>query len=148
MIWFVHRDGTGAICFAAQYEQPDYAQEQLDDTTSAELQAFLNPAPTRLQLAMQAFGAGCAIVSTATPLLNGTYGILPQDEINLSGLQSAINAAQPWLGYIRDTSGVKHTMTAAQFTPLADALLQYIAGIDAYVHGEAAALPAQPSTIP
>jgi len=40
----VHRSDAGAITFAAQYEQADYAQEQLDDATSAELQAFLTAA--------------------------------------------------------------------------------------------------------
>lgn len=40
MIWWVHRNAAGAIIFAAQYEQPDYAQEKLDDATSAELQAY------------------------------------------------------------------------------------------------------------
>lgn len=38
--WWVHRD-TGAIVWAGQYDQPGYADEQLDDATSAELQAFL-----------------------------------------------------------------------------------------------------------
>src|SRR5258708_3391229 len=45
-IWFVHRpNGLGTpISWAGQYVQPGYADEQLDDATSAELQAFLAPA--------------------------------------------------------------------------------------------------------
>jgi hypothetical protein len=43
MKYFVARDTGGAICFAAQYAQEGYAEEQLDDASSAELQTFLAP---------------------------------------------------------------------------------------------------------
>lgn len=43
MIWFVHREGN-VIAWAGQYDQPGYADEQLDDTISAELQTFLTAA--------------------------------------------------------------------------------------------------------
>jgi len=40
-IWFIHRDNSNAIIWAGQYQQPGYADEQLDDAVSGELQAFL-----------------------------------------------------------------------------------------------------------
>jgi hypothetical protein len=43
-VWFVHRRGDGGIAWAGQYAQPGYADEQLDDATSAELQTYLIPA--------------------------------------------------------------------------------------------------------
>jgi hypothetical protein len=42
-VWFVHRRDDGSISWAGQYVQPGYADEQLDDATSAELHTFLNP---------------------------------------------------------------------------------------------------------
>lgn len=43
MIWNVARRG-GAIVAAFSYQQPGYADEQLDDTNSTELQAYLQNA--------------------------------------------------------------------------------------------------------
>jgi hypothetical protein len=42
MIWYVART-AGVIVAAFTYEQAGYATEELDDATSAELQAFLAP---------------------------------------------------------------------------------------------------------
>jgi hypothetical protein len=97
--------------------------------------------------------AGCAVVSTGTPELSGTYSITMQDEINIISLQSGIGAAAPWLGWYRDMAGVKHLMTQAQFTALATAILGYVEALDeAYVTALSAGagvmtLPAQPVTI-
>lgn len=97
-------------------------------------------------VAAAAFKAGCQIVSTGTPALNATYGVAPQDEINITGLQAAITAGVPFLGYMRDATGVKRTMTAAQFTILAAVIMQYVAALDDFALGQGA-LPAQPVTI-
>lgn len=98
-----------------------------------------------------AFAAGCAIVSTGTPSLSGTYGIAPQDEINITGLQTSVLAGVAWLGYYRNVAGAKVTTTATQFTALATAILDYIAALDdayeAAVGGAAWIAPAQPVTI-
>lgn len=98
-----------------------------------------------------AIAAGCAIVSTGTPGLSGTYGISPQDEINITSLQTGIAAGAPWLGYYRDASGAQHTMTAPQFTAIATAILGYVEALEAALAtalaGGAWAAPATPVTI-
>jgi hypothetical protein len=117
-------------------------------TAIAGVVAAHDPAvPDRRAVAGAAFAAGCRIVSTGTPALSGTYGITPQDEINIMGLQSAVEASQPWPGYLRDATSAKHTMTGPQLTAVADAILGYIAAIDAYVAGDTPSMPAQPVQI-
>jgi hypothetical protein len=124
---------------------------QLTAAEQAAIQAVYaahDPAtPDRRAVAGAAFAAGCRIVSTGTPALSGTYGITPQDEINIMGLQSAVEASQPWPGYLRDATSAKHTMTGPQLTAVADAILGYIAAIDAYVAGDTPSMPAQPVQI-
>lgn len=72
MIWYVHRNADAKIVFAAQYAQDGYATEQLDDTTSAELQAFLAPGiptsvtNTQLKRELDALGKLSAAVSAVT----------------------------------------------------------------------------------
>jgi hypothetical protein len=41
MIWYVHRRANDSIASAHAEIQPGYAEEALDDQTSAELQAYL-----------------------------------------------------------------------------------------------------------
>lgn len=48
MIYFVHRNDDNAITYAGIL-QAGYSEEQLDDDTSAELAAFLHPAPIPVQ---------------------------------------------------------------------------------------------------
>ena len=73
--------------------------------------------------------AGLTVTSTSTPALNGTYGLLPQDEINITGLQHAV-VADVFPGFYRDRNGGRHTMTGEQFTALATALLGFLVAID------------------
>ena len=72
---------------------------------------------------------GLTVTSSSTPALNGVYAIGQQDEINIVSLQVAVqNGIFP--GWLRDKAGTKHTMTAAQFTTLATAVLQFVAALD------------------
>lgn len=139
--------GTGGILYVTGATDEQKAQ-------IAEIVAANNPAiPDPRVLYTTAVNAGCRIVSTGTPALSGTYGIAPQDEINLAGLQGGIAASAPWLGGYRDQAGIKHTMTAAQFTEIATAILAYVAALDeAYATALSGApwtwtAPAQPVTI-
>lgn len=95
---------------------------------------------------------GVAVQSTGTPSINANYGISPQDEINLTGLQAAVLTGVTWLGYLRDVTGTKHAMSATQFTALAVQVLGYVAAFEdalqTLVGGGTASLPAQPLTIP
>lgn len=92
----------------------------------------IDPAPAAdpTQLFTAALSAGCQIVSAGTAALSGTWGISPQDELNLSGLQGGITVGAPWLGFYRDKAGLKHTLTAAQFTTLAEIILAYVEALD------------------
>jgi hypothetical protein len=95
--------------------------------------------------------AGVAITSTSTPALNANYGCQAQDEINLIGLQASILAGVPWLGYYRNIAGAKVMMTAAQFTAVATAILNFIAAADnafeTAAAGGSASWPAATATI-
>jgi hypothetical protein len=96
--------------------------------------------------------AGAAVTSTSTPAINGTYGCMPQDEINMTALQTALNSGVAWIGYLRDINGVAHSMTAAQFTSLVTAILGYMVALDAWLvaalGGSSAAPPSNALTIP
>lgn len=104
--------------------------------TTAELQsAFAGytaavTAQTAQTAAAALLAGGLIITSTSTPALNGTYGTRPQDQINVTGLQTAI-AASAFPGFYFDNGGAKHTMTAAAFTALATAILDFIVAVDA-----------------
>ena len=72
--------------------------------------APVTPAPTAVQVAAAAYGAfiadGLSVTSTATPALNGTYGIGPSDTADISAEAQFISAfseftsgnstAMPW----------------------------------------------------
>lgn len=97
------------------------------------------------------FAAGIVITCTSTPAVSGTYGTLPpQDEINLTGMQSAVQA-NVFPGYYRDITGAKHTMTPAQMTELAEAALAFIVAVDdameAALAGGAWVAPSNEATI-
>jgi hypothetical protein len=110
-IWYVHRPaGPGtAISWAGQYQQPGYADETLDDQSSAELQAFLNPPPTPGQLFASKLQDGLAVTSTGTPAISATYAL---DQTTLSEIQAVANdfaigfgLPADWVGY-PDINGV------------------------------------------
>lgn len=148
-VWWVHRpDGPGtSIAWAGTYEQPGYAEEQLDDATSAELQTFLNPAPTQAQQVAAVVGAGLAIVSTATPALNGTYGIGPPEQQNISGIAAGIASRDRLPGGgatfdYGDAANVLHTFTGPNFLNFAAAVEDFLYNLDR------GSPPTQPVTIP
>lgn len=84
-------------------------------------------APAQFQAAL---AAGLKITCSTTTALSATYGTQMQDEINWTAVQEAISSSQPWPGYMRDITGAKHTMTNAQATAIAEAILQYITAWD------------------
>ncbi len=104
--------------------------------------------PTPNEQFAAAIAAGCRIVSTGTPAIDGAYGIQPQDEINYSGLQAGIFAGAPWIGGIRDIAGVKHAMSVAEATAVFTAILGYVeAWREWLANGGVGPQPAQPVMI-
>lgn len=113
------------------------------------------PAPPALTLAQQAqsaIAAGCQIVSTATPALDGTYACDTAAQARLTAIQTRINAGLglpldldtiDWV----DMAGEPHAFTAAEFTALARAVSDYVYQLDMLVLGQGSALPAQPVTL-
>jgi hypothetical protein len=77
-----------------------------------------------------AVAAGLAITSTGSPAISGTYGCSAQDQLNVVGLQSAV-VAGVFPGFYRTLSGTRVTMTGAQFTEIATAILGYVEALDA-----------------
>lgn len=142
-------DGTAVITsfHGPQSGITDYAEIADDDARYLKFQAAIAGAAAY----NAAIAAGCAIVSTGTAAISGTYGIVAQDEINMSGLQAGIAAGAPWLGWYRDIDGARHTMTSAQATALFTAILGYVEALEeAYETtngGDAWVAPAQPNTI-
>jgi hypothetical protein len=100
-------------------------------TIAAAVYAAHDPATPDPRASAQALLAGgLAITSTGTPSLDGTYGTaLPDDEANLTGMQAAV-AAGVFPGFYRDKGVVKHTMTGAQFTAIATAILNFIVAVE------------------
>lgn len=86
-------------------------------------------AQTARAAAAALLAGGLTITSISTSALNGTYGTGMQDEININGLQAAV-AANVFPGFYRDKALVRHTMTAAQFTAIATAILNFTVAVD------------------
>jgi hypothetical protein len=91
---------------------------------------------------------GLAITSTGTPALNGTYGTDPNSEFNAVALQAAIvTNSSLFPGYYRLQNGTKVTMTAAQFTEIATALLTFVEVCDnALATAQQGGTPGWPTT--
>lgn len=91
---------------------------------------------------------GCQVVSGGASALSGTYGIELADEDNYLGLQAGIAASAPWIGYVRDTAGVKHTMTAPQATEVLIGILGFMEALDGaigtWAGGGSWSAPSQP----
>lgn len=112
--------------------------------------------PDVLTVFAQKVAAGIVIASTGAPSLNATYAVDQQAEFNIVALQTSLNAGQGFpdgaatIGY-RDMAGLKHVMTAMQFTAVAAAIRDYIAALDdtaaALLGGGSASWPAATATI-
>ena len=78
-----------------------------------------------------ALGAGCAIVSTATPVLNATYAIDDASVNQISKISNIVASrgrfpgGAPTLDY-PDETGVPHTFSETNFTNFANAIEDYV----------------------
>jgi hypothetical protein len=94
-----------------------------------------------------AIAAGCAIASTSTPSLNGTYSLTEAARGNIQAAYIGIKSGDGPPGggasfnYL-DQNGGAHTFTATTFPPFAIAMRDYYYAL---TQGQA---PAQPVTIP
>lgn len=111
------------------------------------------PAPTPQGNYAAAIAAGLAVISTATPALNGTYGVDPNvDGVNINSIVNGIaaNLGLPGGGdtfaYF-DMAHVPHVFTQAQYLSLAKAIRDYVYALDLYVAG-AGDQPTAAATIP
>lgn len=125
-------------------------------TESGGAWAFSAPAapasPTLAQQAAALLAAGCAITSTSTPTLSGTYACdtLSQQHVQaevtsilLNGTFADGTTSAVWL----DAADAPHTFTIAEFKALATALAAFVSGCLKVVNGQSTTLPTQPSTI-
>jgi hypothetical protein len=99
-----------------------------------------------------AIAAGLAVVSTATPALNGTYSVAPTAAANITAIMAgaAAGLGLPGSGttfVYMDASGSPHTFTAAQFSTLAVAVRDYVYALDMFAAG-VAPQPVAAVTIP
>jgi len=158
-IWWVHRpNGPGTpIAWAGQYAQPGYADEQLDDTISTELQTFLNPPPTPQQQRDQKAAQGIAITSLTAPVLNATYALDPVtlDQIGSVARDTAAGLGLPGGAVIftyPDINSVPCTFTEPQIQGLYKAMRDLVFQLDMTAAqlqaGAAVTWPVQAATIP
>lgn len=96
---------------------------------------------------------GCAVVSAATPALDGTY---PLDATHLAWLTSLVAGVSASEGLpggagtvaFPDVTGALHSFTAAQLVAFAAALRDVFYAAQMVLNGSSTTLPAQPATIP
>lgn len=112
--------------------------------------------PTLAQQAAAAIAAGCAIVSTATPVLSGTYACDDAAQGRINRVYSLIQRAGgnafpagmtmlPW----PDVSGAIHTFSSvAEFLAFETAVGGYVLALDMIIATGSGTLPTQPVTIP
>lgn len=113
-------------------------------------------APTPAQQAAAAIAAGVIVTSTATPSLNGTYGLDPTSQNNVGNtvISIMLNGTFPngsstmlWV----DQSGVSHIWpSVTEFKAFATAYSSYVSAVDLYAasNGASGALPSNSVTIP
>jgi hypothetical protein len=104
-----------------------------------------------------ALAAGCAIVSTATPSLNGTYPIDDSSVGRITSIAAGIGSGKGLPGggatfNLLDARGAAHAIGATDFLNLGAALESYVYALIstevALLGGHAATWPTQPVTIP
>jgi len=135
---------------------------QLTAAQLASLEAVLaghNPAKIPAsQSYAAALAAGCQIVSTSTPALNGTYALDPQPLSNVTSEQVYIattgkftngQTTRAWA----DAGGAFHVFpSTAVFTAFAEAIAQYVDSLSAALAtaqtGGAWSAPPMPSPVP
>lgn len=127
--------------------------------------AFIRPAPTPPVLtpaqqavvdAQNAISAGINLTSTATPSLNGTYGVGASNQLEINGLVTGImvtgtfpNNSTTYL--LHDKAGNAHTFPdVATFKNFAVAVLNFVAPISQYAAsgGAVGSIPSNNITIP
>jgi hypothetical protein len=128
--------------------------------TPATLQHYTVVPPTAAQLASQALiqsaqsmlAAGLAIVSTATPALNGTYAVDQVSQMDIIAIETSLNAGKGFPGGATtfnypDMSGVMHAFSESSFTNFAAAVRDYVYALKSVIAGSSSTLPAASVTI-
>ncbi|MGI4812021.1 MAG: hypothetical protein ACRYG5_06595 [Janthinobacterium lividum] len=118
------------------------------------------PAPSAGEIAAQALinsaqvamRTGVAIVSTATPALNGTYAIDQISQMDIIAIETSLNAGKGFPGGATafgypDTAGASHSFTEANFTNFAAAVRDYVYALKSVIGGASSALPSATTTI-
>lgn len=118
------------------------------------------PTPTPLQAAQAQLnlilGAGCQIVSTSNPLLNGTYAMDPMTLLEIASIEASLARGDGLPGatatfLFHDMNAASHVFSAITFPAFAKAIRDYFAAAKQAFYiaagGGAANWPAQPVTI-
>lgn len=117
--------------------------------------------PTSLQAAQAKLAsilvAGCQIVSTGTPALNGTYGMDATSLLEITAIEASIAGGQGLPGggatfLLHDITAAPHTFDATSFPNFAKAMRDYFAAAKQAFYvaagGGSPQWPTQPVTIP
>lgn len=139
-----------AVVMVFSVAQPGISQEIADN--DSRLLGFLARQAQAGRLSANITG-GCAISSTAMPVLNTTWGLDSNtlDQIGSVARDDACGLGLPLgLGTFTypDKSSTPVTMTGAQVQALYKALRDYTMSFTQYVAGQTGSPPAQPFVIP
>jgi hypothetical protein len=110
----------------------EYGADMTDPQKASVAAVYAAHDPNRadpIAAAAALLAGGLTIASAGTPALNGVYGTSGADEINITGLQVAV-AANVFPGFYRDQVGNRHTMTGAEFTAIATAIMNFTVAVD------------------
>ena len=127
--------------------------EVVNGVLTQQWQQVAAPAVTPRQTAAAILSAGCAVVSTSTPTLSGTYPLDAYAVQNLTALVAAISANQGLPNgastvEILDVAGTPHTFTATQLVALGAALRNVFYTCEMVAAGQSTTPPTQPAVIP
>jgi hypothetical protein len=111
------------------------------------------PAPTLAQQASAMLAAGCAIASTATPAVNGTYALDTASRAAFGEVVAGINTGDGLPGggssFIYDDPCGAHTFTTtAEVLAVGKGMRDFIYAAMQVIAGRSITLPAQPWPIP
>ena len=97
----------------------------------------------------QIFAQGIVVTSASTPSLNGTWGFLASDQVNIMGLQVDVLSGGTFpINYV-DSTGSVRSLSAAQCTALAAAGKTYnTAVLNWTAGGQSGSAPSNAVTIP
>lgn len=138
--------------FGVPQDEAIYPNQDTLDSSDERYQAFIDPAPTPAQLAMQALVSGITVSSASTPALNGTYACDALSQADIVAIETSLNAGKGFPGGTAtfnypDAAGALHSFSETNFTSFAAAVRDFVYACKSVIAGQSTALPPSAVTI-